>query len=255
VRGAVSNDRPYRDSLFLTRQVGFATNGGIPRRPRVATGGLAFHVLNRRVGRLPLFEKPADYAAFERILEEAYEDTHVRLAAYCLRPNHWHLLLWPREDGELSEVLRWLTVTHTQRWHAHRHTAGTGPVYQGRFKSVPVQTDEHFLAVARYVERNALRAKLVDRAEDWRWSSLWHRTWHRTQGDPQRAGWLSDWPVERLRNWVARVNQPETAAELEALRMSVQRGRPFGNETWVARAAKRLGLESTLRPRGRPKIS
>ena len=139
------------------------------RRPRQATGGLAYHVLNRRVGRLPLFETSPDYAAFEKILQEAYDQTRIRIVAYCLMPNHWHVLLWPRKDGELSEVLRWITVTHTQRWHAQRHTAGTGPVYQGRFKSFPVQTDEHCLGVARYVERNALRAHLVERAEDWRW--------------------------------------------------------------------------------------
>lgn len=139
----------------------------MPRRPRLAAAGLAYHVLNRRVGRLPLFEKPADYAAFEKVLQEAVERTRIRIAAYCLMSNHWHLLLWPRHDGELSDVLRWITVTHSQRWHAHRHTAGTGPIYQGRFKSFPVKTDEHFLTVARYVERNPLRARLVDRAEAW----------------------------------------------------------------------------------------
>jgi len=81
----------------------------MPRRPRNASGGLAYHVLNRRVGRLPLFEKPADYAAFEKILQEAYKRTGIRIAAYCLMPNHWHLLLWPQGDGELSEVMRWVT--------------------------------------------------------------------------------------------------------------------------------------------------
>jgi REP element-mobilizing transposase RayT len=105
----------------------------------------------------------------EKILSEAHRRTGIRIAAYCLMPNHWHLSLWPRTDGELSEVTRWITVTHTQRWHAHKNSSGTGPVYQGRFKSFPVQTDEHFISVARYVERNALRAKLVERAEEWRW--------------------------------------------------------------------------------------
>jgi len=221
----------------------------MPRRPRVATGGLAYHVLNRRVGRLQLFEKPGDYAAFEQILQDAYDRTRIRILAYCLMPNHWHLLLWPRQDGELSEVLRWLTVTHTQRWHAHRQTAGTGPVYQGRFKSFPVQTDEHFLTVARYVERNALRAKLVARAEEWRWSSLWRLS----QGNTKLMTFLSEWPVEKPRQWLTWVNAPETVAELKALRENVNRGRPFGNTAWVARIAKRLGLESTLRPRGRPR--
>ena len=221
----------------------------MPRRIRIATGGLAYHVLNRRVGRLRLFEKPADYAAFETILHQAHERTDIRIAAYGLMPNHWHLLLWPRDDGELSEVMRWITVTHTQRWHAHRQTSGSGPVYQGRFKSFPVQSDEHFLTVARYVERNAKRAKLVDRAEEWRWSSLWRRV----QRDPKLVEFLSEWPVERPRGWVKWVNGPDKAADLEDLRCSAQRGRPFGGEAWVVRIAKRLGLESTLRPRGRPK--
>ena len=223
----------------------------MPRRPRLAAGDLAYHVLNRRVGRLQLFEEPADYAAFEKILAEAHAQTHIRIAAYCLMPNHWHLLLWPRHDGELSEVLRWITVTHTQRWHAHHHSAGTGPVYQGRFKSFPVQTDEHFLTVARYVERNALRAKLTDRAEDWQWSSLWRHT----QTESTFASWLSEWPIERPRDWTITVNRPHPRSELEALRLSAQRGRPFGSEGWVRRMAKRLGMESTLRPRGRPRGS
>ena len=223
----------------------------MPRRARISTGGLAYHILNRRVGRLGLFDKPADYMAFEKILNEAHERTGIRIAAYCLMPNHWHLLLWPRDDGELSEVMRWITVTHTQRWHAHRQSFGSGPVYQGRFKSFPVQTDEHFLTVARYVERNAVRAKLVKRAEQWQWSSLWR--W--AQGDPKLLAFLSDWPVKRPRQWVGWVNRAETASELENLRCSAQRGRPFGSQGWVVRIAKRLSLESTLRPRGRPKAS
>jgi putative transposase len=170
----------------------------MPRRPRLSTGGLAYHVLNRRVGRLPLFEKPGDYIAFEKILAEAHKRSGFRIAAYCLMPNHWHLLLWPRHDGELSEVMRWITVTHTQRWHAHRHTSGTGPVYQGRFKSFPVQTDEHVLTAARYVERNAVQAELVTRAEEWQWSSLWR--WARR--DSKLLEFLADWPVKRPCQWL-----------------------------------------------------
>ncbi len=212
-------------------------------------GLAAAHALNRRVGRLRLFDKPADYQSFEKILEQAWERTGIRLAAYCLMPNHWHLLLWPREDGELSEAMRWITVTHTQRWHAHHRTSGTGPLYQGRFKSFPVQTDEHFLTVARYVERNACRAKLVERAEKWRWSSLWRRE----QPDLKLSEFLSDWPMERPRRWVEWVNRQESESELAGLRQSAQRGKPFGSEIWIKRMAKRLGLSSTLRPRGRPK--
>src|SRR5262249_2375803 len=111
----------------------------MPRRPRFATGGYVYHVLNRAVGRATIFEKSADYAAFEKVLRQAKEWQPLRLLAYCLMPNHWHLLLWPQHDGDLSEFLRWLTVTHTQRWHAQHHTAGTGPLYHGRLKSFPLE--------------------------------------------------------------------------------------------------------------------
>ena len=208
-----------------------------------------YHVLNRRAGRLPLFESDGDYAAFEKVMDEAAGRLPMRVLAYCLMPNHWHLVLWPRQDGQLARYLQWLTTTHLRRWHAHRGTRGTGPVYQGRYKSVPVQEDRHFLIACRYVERNPLRANLVKRAEDWRWSSLGRR-------GPDRPGWLvpaADWPVAAPRDWKAFVNRAETDAELEALRRSVVRGAPFGEGAWQSRTAARLKLESSLRPLGRPR--
>lgn len=225
----------------------------MPRRPRLAAGDLAYHILNRRVGRLPLFESPQDYAAFEQILAEAHEQTGIRLTAYALMPNHWHLLMWPRHDGELSEVMRWITVTHSQRWHAAHKTSGTGPVYQGRFKSFPVQTDEHFLTVARYVERNAVRAKLVTRADEWLWSSAGKRA--RDAAGGKTTPWLSEWPVERPRDWSAQLNRAQATADVEAVRVSVQRGRPFGDDAWIRRMVKKFGMESTMRGPGRPKGS
>lgn len=225
----------------------------MPRRPRLAAGDLAYHVLNRRVGRLPLFESPQDYAAFEQILAEVHEQTGIRLTAYTLMPNHWHLLIWPRHDGELSEVMRWITVTHSQRWHAAHKTSGTGPIYQGRFKSFPIQTDEHFLTVARYVERNAVRAKLVTRADEWVWSSAGRRAREHASG--KSTPWLSEWPVERPRDWSAQLNRAQAASDVEAVRVSVQRGRPFGDDAWIRRMVKKFGLESTMRGPGRPKGS
>jgi putative transposase len=199
-----------------------------------------------------LFEKPGDYEAFEKVLAEAHARFSMRTLAYCLMPNHWHLVLWPRQDHDLSRFMAWVTLTHTQRWHAHRGSAGAGHLYQGRFKSFPVQTDEHFLTVCRYIERNPLRAKLVERAEEWRWSSLWRRK----QKDRKKgAVFLSDWPVSRPRCWMEWVNEPQTDMELKALRRSVSRGRPFGSEDWARRTAQRLGLEGTFRPRGRPRTT
>jgi putative transposase len=209
-----------------------------------------YHVLNRANGRRRIFRKNADYEAFERVLGEGLARYAVELFCYLLMPNHWHLVLRPRRDGELSRFLRWITATHTMRYHAHFHTSGEGHVYQGRFKSFPIQDDAHFLAVCRYVERNAVRAALVRRAEAWRWGSLWR--WLQTREPSPEL--LSAWPVPRRPNWAAHVNEPLTAGELERVRRSAQRGAPYGEASWIETTARRLNLGSTLRPRGRPQV-
>jgi len=198
---------------------------------------------------MTIFRSDADFEAFERVLLEAIERSGTRLLSYCLMPNHWHLVVWPKDDGELSEFVGWLTLTHTQRWHAFRQSIGTGHVYQGRFKSFPIEEDDHLFTVARYVERNALRANLVRRAEQWRWGSLYR--WLR--GSAEDRGLLAAWPMPRPAHWIENVNTPRTEAELNALRRCVNRGSPFGSESWSDRTVRRLGLETTLRSRGRPK--
>jgi putative transposase len=219
------------------------------RTLRAAEGGLIYHALNRANARLAIFGDDEDFDAFERVLAEAVSRHDMRLLAYCLMPNHFHLVLWPRLDGDLSRFMRWLTMTHTQRWHAHRHSAGSGHLYQGRFKSFPVQDDGHFLTLCRYVERNALRAGLAPRAEAWRWSSLWRRA----QPTPAPGPTLCDWPIDRPTDWVKRVNAALNPSEEDALRRAIQRGHPFGALEWQTLTAERLGLQSTLKPRGRPK--
>ena len=219
----------------------------MPRRIRIASGGYAYHVLNRAVGRARIFGKQRDFEAFEEVIQQAKQRLPMRILAWCVMSNHWHFVLWPRDDGDLSEFMRWLTVTHTQRWHAAHRTSGTGPLYQGRFKSFPIQEDDHLLTVLRYVERNPLRANIVQQAEAWRWSSLWRRV------HDDEAGLLDDGPLPLPRCWRQYVQRPQTEAELTALRSSVVRGAPFGETSWQERTAKKLGLQSTLRPRGRPR--
>ena len=171
---------------------------------------------------MQVFEKAGDYEAFERVLKETLEEAPMRVCAYCLMPGHWHILLWPERDGDLAGFMQRLTITHVQRWQESRHYVGLGHVYQGRYKSFPLEEDEHFLAVARYVERNALRANLVVRAEEWRWSSLWRRC----RGTAEDKAVLAAWPLEVPEDWLERVNRADNESELEALRRSVQRGRP-----------------------------
>jgi putative transposase len=223
----------------------------MPRGPRNAPAGFVYHAMNRAVARLPLFQKQADYEAFETVLAEAHDRVPIAVLAYCVMPNHWHFILRPQTDEQLTDFLRWLSHTHTMRWHAHYGTSGTGHLYQGRFKAFPVEEDEHFYTVVRYVERNALRAGLVDRAEAWRRSSLWRRT----AGDAASRALLAGWPLPLPRTWVEHVNAPQSEAELAAVRTSLRRGCPFGNQSWQRATATRLGLESTLRSPGRPRNS
>ena len=124
----------------------------------------------------------------------------------------------------------------------------SGHLYQGRFKSFPVENDGHLLTVVRYAERNPLRAGMVQRAEHWPHSSLRRRI-----GLTQEGPELAPLPVERSRDWLAWVNEPQTEKELAELRTSVTRGRPFGSEDWQTQTAKHLGLEFTFRKRGRKK--
>ena len=144
--------------------------------------------------------------------------------------------------------MRLVTLTHTQRWHAYRGSAGTGHLYQGRFKSFVVEEDSHFLTLCRYVEANALRAKLVARAEDWRWSSLWRRCRGETGTGPR----IEPWPIPRPADWLEHLNHGASERDLARLRHCAQRGTPYGQDGWVEEMAKRLALDCTVRPRGRP---
>ena len=219
----------------------------MPRIARNAPGGLVHHVLNRGNARRRLFHKDGDYEAFLEMLGQALERLPMRLLGYCLMPNHWHLVLWPRKDGELSSFMRWLSNTHVRRFHQHYHTYGQGHIYQGRFKSFPVQDDDHLLTVLRYVEANPLRAKMVSQAQDWPWSSL-----SRRRSPAKKVDLLSPGPVDRPRQWLACVNQTIERPMLEAVRTSATRSRPFGDPQWSAGLARRLDLQFTLNPRGRP---
>jgi putative transposase len=138
----------------------------------------------------------------------------------------------------------WLLTTHVRRYQ--RQYGTNGHVWQGRFRAFPIEQDAHLLPVLRYVERNALRANLAARAQDWPWCSL------RESLNPPALPWLDPGPVGRGTNWVQWVNEPQTEEELARLRQCVQRGTPYGSAAWTQATAAALGLEFTLRPRGRP---
>jgi len=222
----------------------------MPRRPRFCPAGICYHVLNRGVARLALFEHSGDYEAFTEVIAEALQRERLPILAYSLLPNHWHFVVRPFADHQVSSFFRWLSHTHTMRWHASHHTTGTGHLYQGRFKAFPIEEETHLTAVIRYVDRNPVRANLCERAEQWRYGSAWHRA----SSTPFSRTALSPWPIPIPSGWLDYVNHPQTESELDAIRKSVVRGSPFGGDAWISQVAVRLNIGHTLRPRGRPSV-
>ena len=218
----------------------------MPRTARAIVGDCCYHVLNRSNKKARIFHAPDDYAQFQGLIARAQDRLELPILAACLMPNHVHLVVQPRADNDLAKWMHWVFTTHV-RWH-HAKYETTGRLWQGRFKAFAIQSDHHLLTVMRYVERNALRANLVDRAEDWQWGSLaWRRSRNGlTLGDP---------PAPLPAYWRHLVNEPQTAAEIAEVRTCVNRQRPFGAEEWVVTQAKELGVGQSLAPIGRPRKS
>ncbi|MDP4291661.1 MAG: transposase [Bacteroidota bacterium] len=220
------------------------------RIERTSAGDYVYHVLNRANARVPAFESDKDYATFESILEDAVAKYDMRLLAYCMMPNHWHLVLYPKNDGDLIKFMGWLSNTHTRRWHMEKHTIGEGHLYQGRYKSFICQNDDHFITLVRYVEQNALKAHLVKKAQDWRWSSVWRREY----GNASQKKLLSAWPVAVPEDYLILLNQLEMQPVEEEIENAIVKSKPYGDQDWVKKSVRKFGLEQTLRNAGRPFI-
>ncbi|MBI4745526.1 MAG: transposase [Deltaproteobacteria bacterium] len=216
----------------------------MPRISRGLADGFIYHVLNRGNGRQQVFNEDNEYECFIELMAEAKTMYEVRILAYCLMPNHFHLLLAPGKAEDMSKWMQWLMTSHVRRHHRNHRTSGH--VWQGRFKSFIVQKDEHLLTVARYIEGNPVRARLVASAKDWIWSS------HAERCKEPGNFLIDNLPIALPESWTEYVDVP-IGYELEKLRKSVLRQSPFGADQWVSETCKELGLESTIREKGRPR--
>jgi putative transposase len=207
------------------------------RTIRASVGDVCYHVINRGNARATVFYTPADYDIFVRLIGKARRLLPMRVFSYCLMPNHFHLGLKPYGDGELSE---WMNIlmnmqikVHKARWNT------TGHIWQGRFKASAIQEDEHLGAVITYIEDNPVRAGLVQRADEWPWSSLTHQ---------RRMGWMTDVsPLGEVR--APRTLDPVIVDEIST---HLHQQLPYGGPSWREKTAVRLGRPLRACGPGRP---
>jgi putative transposase len=221
------------------------------RQPRVDVPNIPYHVINRAVGRLKIFTSEKDYQLFVDLLTEAREKTGMNIFAFTIMPNHWHLVLFPENTGDMKRFMHLLTNAHTRKVHTITKTTGTGPLYQGRYKSFMINDDVHLLTVIKYVERNPVRAGITKLVEDWKWGSGRIRRY----GTAKQKQLLSEGPTVLPRNYYSWVNAADKEDVIKQLRTSVNKGTPFGSDDWVNTMVDTHHLGATLRGSGRPKGS
>ncbi|QQR65357.1 transposase [Candidatus Kaiserbacteria bacterium] len=221
----------------------------MPRCARVDVGGEVYHVLNRANGRLKMFETDADYLLFEEILNEVKELIDMRILAYTLMPNHWHIALYPRNDGDLGTFMHRLTNAHTRKVHAKTNTNGSGHLYQGRYKSFLVESDNYLLTLIKYIERNPVRSNIVQYPSEWRWGSAWRRG----KGTLNQQALLAPLPVPFPTNYHTWINELDAEVDLIDIRNAITRGVPYGGESWVDKMIDIHELHSTVQAIGRPR--
>ena len=214
----------------------------MPRIPRGYTKNIIYHVLNRGNNKQVTFQNSSDYTRFVSLLRETTEKFAIRYFAYCIMPNHFHLIMKSTCEDHLSKCMHWLLTAHVRRHHKTYNTSGH--VWQGRFKSFLIQENNHLLTVIRYIERNPVRAELVKHAIDWDWSSLKERkTGNNIISNPSIS--IPD-------KWEDFVDIPLTQGEIDKIRLSIKRQTPFGDSEWQKKMCLSFGLQHTMRPRGRP---
>lgn len=216
---------------------------------RVDVSGEVYHVINRANGRMCIFPTDADYQHFENLLKEAQKKFDIQILAYTIMPNHWHLVLSTKKDGDLSKCMHWLTLTHTQQYRVKKQTVGEGHLYQGRYRSFLVSQDQYLVQLIRYVEQNPLRARLVKNSADWKWGSLPIRMGLRTNIN----NFIGELPTNLPYDYVRWVNELDDKGKLEEIRASVDKGKPLGKQEWVEKMTDKFKLHSLFRPKGRPK--
>ena len=201
--------------------------------------------MNRSAKQLTLFGEPLEYEMFLQVLGEAEAACPIRLLEYCVMPNHWHLLVWPERDDQLTRFMRWITGVHAQRWRQARGQPGKGAVYQGRYRWVAVQDGQHYDVARRYIQQNPVRARLVDCPEDWPWSSA-------SNAPAPARPVLARGPLSLEAHECGFSDAPLATDVAQQMRTSLRTGQPFGDPQWSLALEVRKWLTAVLEAHSKP---
>lgn len=204
--------------------------------PRIARGladGEIYHIINRGNRRSEVFHKEEDYEKFISLLKEAKKINNIKIYAFTLMPNHFHLVLKPKKAEDLSKFMQWLMTSYVRFYNKTYKTSGH--LWQGRYKSFLVQKNNYLLTLLNYVEQNPQRAKL----KDWKYASSQYKD----------SFLIDKLPIDIPDDW----DNFLSVIEKEKIENSIKRQSPYGEDEWQQNICERHDIVSTIRPRGRPK--
>ncbi|PHR53871.1 MAG: transposase [Arcobacter sp.] len=216
----------------------------MPRVARALADDQIYHIINRGNRREKIFHDEYDFTKILELFSKAKDRFRIKIYAYCLMDNHYHLVLYTEYGKSLSECMQWIGTSYVRYYNKRYKTSGH--LWQGRYKSFIVQKESYFISLIKYVEANPLRANIVKDASEYKYSSL-------IQRDRKEQNLLDALPVEIPSNWIDFVNDVEKESDIEIIRNSINRQAPLGEQGWQEIMCERYGIESSIRARGRPK--
>ena len=205
--------------------------GSMARPRRFTPPHSVLHLVNRGNDRKQLFGGAREYEDFLNLVAAVKVRCPMRLLAYCLMPNHWHMVVWPEPGQSVAAFCHRLCTIHAIRHRRETGTVGFGHLYQHRYHSFAIESERQYYAVMRYVEANAARSGLVALAEHWRWSNLAERC------GPDR-GLLAPGPLDLPKGWAALVNESLPPDVLAETRARLHRTRPYDLRLLTPRYAR-----------------
>lgn len=218
------------------------------RIARVVAVGYPHHITQRGNNRQPVFSNDADREKYLTLVKTYSQKYHQEILAYCLMTNHVHFIVISREEETLAKAFNFTHMRYSQYYN--KKMGMSGHLWQGRFYSC-VMDEKHVYAGVRYIERNPVRAKMVKKPWEWRWSSA------RAHCEMEREDRLG---VNRLfkyiekdGKWAAYIAENDLREDMELIRKQTRKGLPIGNEGFIKKLENKLARAIRAMPRGRPK--